>query len=48
MYYGEQDVNLEKICDYIASLFKLIPEALIPYYNDLSSDFFEWVKEIIK
>lgn len=47
MYYGIQDVNSDIICDYIANLYKLIPSSLIPYYNELSIGFFEWVKEKI-
>ncbi len=48
MYFGIQEVNSELICDYVANLFKLMPDSLMPYYNELSIDFFEWVKENIE
>lgn len=47
MYYNQNPSETEKICRYTELLLKLIPYSLLNYYNDLSPDFFGWVRDAI-
>ena len=48
MYYDKARVDSEILCEYMKLLLKLVPYSLMSYYNDLSPDFFAWVRETIK
>lgn len=48
MYYDKARVDSEILCEYMKLLLKLVPYSLMSYYNDLSPDFFAWVREAIK
>lgn len=48
MNYDKARVDSEILCEYMKLLLKLVPYSLMSYYNDLSPDFFAWVRETIK
>ena len=48
MYYGMTRIDPEILCEYMKLLLKLVPYSLMNHYNDLSPNFFAWIREKIK
>lgn len=48
MYKGEAATDKVVILNYIKLFFRIISPSLLPYYNDLSPEFFQFLNEAVK
>lgn len=44
MYAGLDQVNTDVLKNYLKFLIQLVSQELVVFYNDLSPDFFSWIK----